>query len=70
MTIEDMLKEINKITREKIGSTMKIENGVLVKYIGEEEIVNIPDNVVKIGIGAFSNCKSIKIVNIPAAQIK
>lgn len=41
-------------------------NGVLTKYIKEknEQIITIPDNVSIIGEGAFSNCRTIKAVEL------
>lgn len=45
----------------------EIVNGVLVKYVGLEDNVDvvIPDNVVSIGDGAFSRCDKISSVTIP-----
>ena len=42
-----------------------IENGVLVKYLGEEINVSIPDGVKKIGEDAFRDNKKIQSVFIP-----
>ena len=42
-----------------------IEEGVLIKYIGESENIIIPSNVQSIGIGAFWNCMSLFSVVIP-----
>lgn len=40
----------------------KIENGVLLKYIGKDSDVVIPDTVTEIGVGAFGNCDFLKSV--------
>ena len=42
-----------------------IENGVLVNYVGDDEIVTVPDKVTEIGTGAFKNNKSVKKVILP-----
>lgn len=44
----------------------KVFNGVLTKYIKEksEQIITIPDNISIIGEGAFSNCRTIKAVEL------
>lgn len=44
-----------------------VSNGVLTKYIKEknEQTITIPDNVSIIGVGAFSNCRTIKAIELP-----
>lgn len=44
----------------------KVFNGVLTNYIKEksEQIITIPDNISIIGEGAFSNCRTIKAVEL------
>ncbi|MBR2672261.1 MAG: leucine-rich repeat protein [Oscillospiraceae bacterium] len=42
-----------------------IEGGTLKKYRGERTDVSIPDNITKIGVSAFSNCKGLISVSIP-----
>ncbi len=51
---------------EKIDySLFKIEKGILIKYIGHDEIVTLPSGIVKIGDHAFYQCHSIKEITIP-----
>ena len=43
-----------------------IENDKLVRYIGYDEDVIVPDNVTSIGKGAFEHCEvKVKSVTIP-----
>lgn len=42
-----------------------IENGVLLKYNGNDSDVLIPDGVTEIGCKAFKNCENLKSVEIP-----
>ena len=50
----------------------KVFNGVLTKYIKEksEQIITIPDNISIIGEGAFSNCRTIKSVELSNREKK
>ena len=48
-----------------MSSSFNIENGVLIEYIGEDTIVNIPEGVVEIGENAFCR-KPIEEVFIPS----
>ena len=43
----------------------KIENGVLVKYLGADGEVVIPDGITSIGSSAFEYCRSLTNVKIP-----
>ncbi|MGN0804377.1 MAG: leucine-rich repeat protein [Candidatus Coproplasma sp.] len=43
----------------------QIENGVLIKYVGRQEKVVIPEEVNIIGKEAFKNCKTMVSVTIP-----
>ena len=42
-----------------------IENGILVNYVGDDEVVTVPDKVGEIGTGAFKNNTSVKKVILP-----
>ena len=42
-----------------------IENGVLIKYVGEEENVIIPDGITQIGQMAFERCYDITSIRFP-----
>lgn len=42
-----------------------ISNGVLIKYVGSESSVTIPNSVTEIGSSAFSGCKGLTSVTIP-----
>lgn len=44
---------------------MKIQNGVLVSYTGQEEHLIIPREVTEIAAYAFHNCDSLRSVTIP-----
>lgn len=43
----------------------KIENGVLIKYLGSEASVRVPDGVRAIGYDAFYRCVSLKEIVLP-----
>lgn len=42
-----------------------IENGVLIRYTGQDENVVMPDGVKRIGRGAFRDCTGLKSITIP-----
>ena len=42
-----------------------IENGVLIKYVGTDTKITIPNDVTSIGNSAFENCSNITSVSIP-----
>ena len=52
--------EIKNIPRE-----MQIEQGVLVKYSGNDAHITIPEGVQKIGYSAFAKCDTIVSVVLP-----
>ncbi len=43
----------------------QIEEGMLIKYLGNSEKIKVPDNITNIGTGAFWNCTSLVSVEIP-----
>ncbi len=43
----------------------QIENGILIKYTGNDENVIIPDGITKIGDSAFQDCDCLENVTIP-----
>lgn len=45
----------------------EIKDGVLVSYNGCEETVVVPKGVTEIGPGSFSDCDSLKEVDIPGS---
>ena len=45
--------------------SFEIVDGVLKKYIGNDETVRIPDGVIKVGISAFINCSNLKELIFP-----
>ena len=47
------------------NSEFVIENGKLLKYLGKSEIVEIPDEVIKIAKGAFKGCSSLQKISLP-----
>ena len=48
-----------------VNDEFVIEDGVLVKYTGDEKEVVIPDGVITIGQLALANCKSLTSITIP-----
>ena len=42
-----------------------LQTGRLISYFGQEADVTVPDSVVKIGVQAFSGCKSLRRVFLP-----
>lgn len=48
----------------------EIENGVLLRYKGQESQVVVPSHVTEIADGAFLNCKSMESVTVPATLTK
>lgn len=58
------------MNRDDLSDFIIDENHVLVKYLGNGAIVNIPESVEKIGIESFSNCESVEKINIPSSVRK
>lgn len=53
------------INFEKVSSnSFDIRGGILNRYIGSEEYVQIPDHVIKIGPNAFENCPGVKAIRL------
>lgn len=48
-----------------IAISFKIEQGKLMKYLGTDTDVVIPNNVTSIGSGAFSDCTNLTIFSTP-----
>ncbi len=44
----------------------QIENGVLVRYTGREEVLQVPEGIHTVGEGAFKGCVSLKKVVLPS----
>lgn len=43
----------------------QIENGVLIRYTGREEVLQVPEGIHTVGEGAFKGCVSLKKVVLP-----
>lgn len=44
----------------------QIQNGVLVRYTGREEVLQVPEGIHTVGEGAFKGCVSLKKVVLPS----
>ena len=62
--LEEALR-IKKEEEERIKKSFRIENGVLLKYLGKESIVKIPNEVTTIGECAFIGCHTLQSIEIP-----
>ena len=43
----------------------QIENGILERYTGRDEVIEIPEGIHTIGVGALKGCVSLKKVLLP-----
>ncbi len=48
----------------------QIENGVLVRYTGREEMLSVPGGIHTVGEGAFKGCVSLKKVVLPQGLLR
>ena len=55
----------NKI-QIKVSSDFVMEENTLIKYIGNDQEIVIPEGVTEIGAGAFANCKNLRRVDFPS----
>lgn len=44
----------------------EIANGVLIRYTGREEVLEVPEGICTVGEGAFKGCVSLRKVVLPA----
>lgn len=51
--------------REQEVQYYQIENGVLARYTGREEVIRVPHGIHTVGEGAFKGCVSLKRVVLP-----
>lgn len=51
--------------REQEVQYYQIENGVLTRYTGREEVIQVPEGIHTVGEGAFKGCVSLKEVVLP-----
>lgn len=61
-TAENPTTELNA---EKEDKEFEIKKGILIKYLGTDDHVLVPDDVISIGDGAFKNSKSIISITLP-----
>ena len=47
------------------SSSFDIDNGILIRYEGEEPYVTVPDGVTEIAARAFHNCRHMREVTLP-----
>lgn len=59
-----------KATDNPTNKDFKIEDGILVKYLGSDKNVIVPDQVNIIGVGAFQYNKSMVTVSLPNSVTK
>lgn len=59
--------EVEIVYDEKLFT---IENTTLVKYLGSEDTVTVPDGITTIGKSAFENCTSVISVSLPESVTK
>lgn len=59
--------EMEARTGKHTDADFQIEENILVKYLGADEIVKIPENVQIIGDSAFEYCMEVKEIQIPAS---
>ena len=64
LCINDKKGKTPEETYEELGFI--VENGVLVKYIGRDKNVTVPNGINKIGDSAFYHCNVIESVVIPS----
>ncbi|MBR2341537.1 MAG: leucine-rich repeat protein [Clostridia bacterium] len=67
--IDEKIVSYRESEEDRIKRLFEIENGVLIKYKGNDSDVVIPNSVTCIGESAFSNCSSLKSVTIPDSVI-
>ena len=68
-----LVGDFSKAKKEEIEydeSKFEIEDGVLLKYLADEEEATIPDGVVEIGERAFEYKKNLETVNVPESVKK
>ena len=60
----------NYVDADKLGSHFKIENGVLIKYAGNDTKLIIPNGVTEVGYDPFWGKKDFETIEIPNTLIK
>ncbi|MBQ9084249.1 MAG: leucine-rich repeat domain-containing protein [Clostridia bacterium] len=56
---------VETVEEEEIPPEFRVEDGILIRYLGDSETVNVPRGIKEIGARAFGKKSGIKSVNLP-----
>ena len=65
LDIDDYCSLLNFVDADKLGSRFKIEDGVLIQYVGKDQDIIIPDDVVELGTNPFVKSSKFNSIKIP-----
>ena len=60
----------NFVDADKLGSHMKIEDGVLLGYFGNDTDLIIPEGVCEVGMHVFDNTREFESITVPNTLVK
>lgn len=66
LAYQNYVPDSARVFTESSSPFISDEEGVLNGYVGEEEMVWVPDGITAIGVGAFRNNTSVKKIVLPA----